>query len=111
MGSAEDNLAGLDPSKGTETCATNEALLSLYVAGGCTTTTAPPPLPPPPSPSPPNATSSAAAAATATATVARDDANADVGGDAAADGLPLLDLAERIAYNALPGPVLQSAAC
>ena len=30
--SAEDNLAGLEPSKGTETCTVNEAMLSLYTA-------------------------------------------------------------------------------
>ena len=70
MYSAEDNLAGLDPSKGTETCATNEALLSLYVAGGCVPTSA-----------------------------------------AAGDTLPLLDRAEKIVYNALPGWVIEKCVC
>jgi hypothetical protein len=33
--SAEDNLAGLEPSKGTETCTVNEAMLSLFTAAWC----------------------------------------------------------------------------
>ena len=31
--SAEDNLAGREPSKGTETCTVNEAMFSLFSAG------------------------------------------------------------------------------
>lgn len=58
--SAEDNLAGLEPSKGTETCASNEAMVSLMVAAGAGAT------------------------------------NADV--------VSMLDRAERIGFNALPGP-------
>ena len=38
--SAEDNLAGLEPSKGTETCTVNEAMLSLFTAAWAADTVA-----------------------------------------------------------------------
>ena len=85
MYSAEDNLAGLDPSKGTETCATNEALLSLYYAGGCTDE---------------HGAQGGAAAEEGVGV----GAGSGGGGGGGNGTLPLLDRAEKIAFNALPGP-------